>query len=119
MALPGRVVDHFGRLDVLVNSAAVMERITVAETTVADWDGILDLNLRVPLDTGNDVRHAAGTAVEQILKRVREVREHEKALRPGAVYSYFADSAHAEGCRPTEPRQVFEQGVGILAISIT
>ncbi|MBL9079851.1 MAG: hypothetical protein JNL08_20300 [Planctomycetes bacterium] len=68
----------------------------------------LDLNLRVPLDGGNDVRHAAGTAVEQILRRVREVREHESALRPGAVYSYFAGTSHAEGCRPTEPRHVFD-----------
>lgn len=68
----------------------------------------LELNLRVPLDGGNDIRHAAGTAVEQISKRVREVREHEKALRPGAVYSYFAGTSHAEGCRPTEPRQVFD-----------
>jgi hypothetical protein len=68
----------------------------------------LDLSLRVPLDGGNDVRHAAGTAVEQILRRVREVREHERALRPGAVFSYFAGSSHAEGCRPTEPRQVFD-----------
>jgi len=68
----------------------------------------LDLSLRVPLDGGNDIKHAAGTAVEQILQRVREVREHEQALRPGAVYSYFADSSHAEGCRPTEPRHVFD-----------
>jgi hypothetical protein len=68
----------------------------------------LELNLRVPMDGGNDVRHAAGTAVEQILQRVREVREHEQALRPGAVYSYFADSSHADGCRPTEPRAVFD-----------
>jgi hypothetical protein len=66
------------------------------------------LQLRVPLDGGNDVRHAAGTAVEQILKRVREVREHEQALRPGAVYSYFSDSSHDEGCRPIEPRHVFD-----------
>jgi hypothetical protein len=68
----------------------------------------LELNLRVPLDGGNDIRHAAGTAVEQISKRVREVREHENALRPGAVYSYFAGTSHAEGCRPTEPRHVFD-----------
>jgi pteridine reductase len=47
-ALPAAVVAHFGRLDVLVNSAAVMERISVAETTVAEWDSILDLNLRAP-----------------------------------------------------------------------
>lgn len=68
----------------------------------------LDLNLRVPLDGGNDLRHAAGTAVEQILQRVREVREHERALRPGAVYSYFEGSSHADGCRPIEPRHIFD-----------
>lgn len=68
----------------------------------------LELSLRVPLDGGGDLQKAAGTAVEQILQRVREVREHERALRPGAVYSYFAGSSHAEGCRPTEPRQVFD-----------
>ncbi|MBL8751283.1 MAG: hypothetical protein JNK78_19150 [Planctomycetes bacterium] len=68
----------------------------------------LELQLRVPLDGGGDLQRAAGTAVEQILQRVREVREHERALRPGAVYSYFAGSSHAEGCRPTEPRHVFD-----------
>ena len=46
--LPGRVVAHFGRLDVLVNSAAEMERRTVEETTVADWDATMALNLRAP-----------------------------------------------------------------------
>ncbi|MBK8097608.1 MAG: hypothetical protein IPK26_10895 [Planctomycetes bacterium] len=68
----------------------------------------LDLNLRVPLDANLDARRAASTAVEQILQRVREVREHEKALIPGAVFSYFAGTADAEGCRPAEPRQVFD-----------
>ena len=48
VALPGRVAQHFGQLDVLVNSAAVMERVAVAETTVSQWDDILDLNLRAP-----------------------------------------------------------------------
>lgn len=43
-----RVVEHFGGLDLLVNSAAVMERLTVAETTVDQWDAIMHLNLRAP-----------------------------------------------------------------------
>ncbi len=47
-ALPDRVVAQFGALDVLINSAAVMERISVADTTVAQWDAILNLNLRAP-----------------------------------------------------------------------
>ena len=47
-ALPQRVVDEFGRLDLLVNSAAVMERLTVEDTTVEQWDAIVNLNLRAP-----------------------------------------------------------------------
>jgi pteridine reductase len=45
-ALPGRVVDRFGELDVLVNSAAVMHRLRFDETTPAQWDEIFNLNLR-------------------------------------------------------------------------
>jgi pteridine reductase len=45
-ALPERVVAELGRLDVLVNSAAVMHRLTLDETTPEQWDAILDLNLR-------------------------------------------------------------------------
>ena len=45
-ALPGRVADAFGGLDVLVNSAAVMHRIPFEETTVEQYDTIMDLNLR-------------------------------------------------------------------------
>lgn len=44
--LPRRVVASFGRLDVLVNSAAVMVRQPVAEVTPESWDATMDLNLR-------------------------------------------------------------------------
>lgn len=45
-ALPERVVDRLGSLDVLVNSAAVMHRLRFDETTPEQWDAILNLNLR-------------------------------------------------------------------------
>jgi pteridine reductase len=45
-ALPGRVVDVLGRLDVLVNSAASMHHVRFEDTTVEQYDAILDLNLR-------------------------------------------------------------------------
>jgi pteridine reductase len=44
--LPGRVVREFGRLDVLVNSAAIMRKLRFEETTPEQFDAILDLNLR-------------------------------------------------------------------------
>jgi pteridine reductase len=45
-ALPQRVVEELGRLDVLVNSAAVMHRLSFEETTPEQWDAIQNLNLR-------------------------------------------------------------------------
>jgi pteridine reductase len=44
--LPGRVVERFGRLDVLINSAAVMKRMSFAETTPDIWDEVMNVNLR-------------------------------------------------------------------------
>ena len=39
---------RFGRLDALVNSAAIMERLSVPDITPAEWDRSLNLNLRGP-----------------------------------------------------------------------
>jgi pteridine reductase len=44
--LPEQVVARLGRLDVLVNSAAVMHRISLEDTTPEQWDAIVNLNLR-------------------------------------------------------------------------
>jgi pteridine reductase len=47
-ALVEDVTRRFGSLDVLVNSAAVMERTPFGETSAAQWDRIIALNLRAP-----------------------------------------------------------------------
>jgi pteridine reductase len=44
--LAARVAAEFGHLDVLINSAAIMQRLSFEETTPDQWDEILDLNLR-------------------------------------------------------------------------
>jgi pteridine reductase len=44
--LPQRVVEKLGRLDVLVNSAAIMNRVTFENTTPEQWDAVHALNLR-------------------------------------------------------------------------
>jgi pteridine reductase len=44
--LPAQVAARFGRLDVLVNSAGIMTKATVEETTPEMWDGIMAVNLR-------------------------------------------------------------------------
>jgi pteridine reductase len=47
-ALVAAVVDTFGALDVLVNSAAVMLHTPFGEVAAADWDAMFALNLRAP-----------------------------------------------------------------------
>lgn len=42
------VVRSLGRLDVVVNSAAVMVRMPIGEISAKDWDSVMDLNLRAP-----------------------------------------------------------------------
>lgn len=44
--LPALAAEAFGQLDVLVNSAGIMLRATVEETTPELWDTVLDTNLR-------------------------------------------------------------------------
>jgi pteridine reductase len=46
--LVAAVIAEFGRLDLLVNSAASMRRTPLARVTERDWDEVFALNLRAP-----------------------------------------------------------------------
>lgn len=58
--LIGKVVGHFGSLDLLVNSAAVMQRTPVGEVTPAEWDAMFALNLRAPFFLSQAAAEAMG-----------------------------------------------------------
>ncbi|MEU1116244.1 MULTISPECIES: glucose 1-dehydrogenase [unclassified Streptomyces] len=45
-ALARRAVERFGRLDVLVNNAGMEFAKRVEDTTVAEWDRLMDVNLK-------------------------------------------------------------------------
>jgi pteridine reductase len=45
-AMAAEIERAFGRLDVLINSAANFHRVPLAEVTEADWDRALDVNLK-------------------------------------------------------------------------
>lgn len=39
-------IEHFGRIDVLVNSAGVIKTGSIEDTTLDDWDKMMNVNLR-------------------------------------------------------------------------
>jgi pteridine reductase len=46
--LTAAVIEAFGRIDILVNSASIFVRKSIAEISERDWDANLDLNLKAP-----------------------------------------------------------------------
>jgi len=67
-ALVNEVARTMGRLDVLVNSAAVMLRTPIGEVKEADWDAMFALNLRAPFFAAQAAapHMAAGGAIVNI-----------------------------------------------------
>ena len=43
-----RVLESYGRIDILVNNAAIDKTVSIEELSVQDWDGVLTTNLRGP-----------------------------------------------------------------------
>ena len=39
-----RTVEQFGKLDVIVNNAGISSRVSIEDTTVEEWDRIIDIN---------------------------------------------------------------------------
>ena len=39
-------IEHFGRIDVLVNSAGMIKTGSIEDTTLDDWDKMMNVNLR-------------------------------------------------------------------------
>jgi NAD(P)-dependent dehydrogenase (short-subunit alcohol dehydrogenase family) len=56
-----RLETHFGKLDILVNSAASFERQSFGSVSAGDWDRVMAVNLRAPFLC---TRHAARLILE-------------------------------------------------------
>ena len=80
-ALPARVIAGMGRLDVVVNSAAVMLRQPFGEVSPAAWDEVLNLNLRA----GFFVAQGAATALRAARGRVVNISD-VAGLTPWPAY---------------------------------
>lgn len=93
--LVGDVVGKFGRLDILVNSAANFLETKFAETTEAIWDASLDTNLKAPF-------FCSQAAAPHLAKSGR------------GVIINFADIGGLMGWREFLPHSISKAGVILL-----
>jgi pteridine reductase len=82
-ALFDGALERFGRLDVLVNSAATMERASVLSLGVEDWDRTLNTNLRGPfLCSQRAARHMLAQPEGGVIVNIADL----SGLEPWAKY---------------------------------
>lgn len=75
------VLDHAGRLDILVNNASSFYPTPIGSITAAQWDDLIGTNLRAPLFLSQaavpQLRAAQGSIVNLIdIHAIRPLRDH-------------------------------------------
>lgn len=82
-ALVDAAVDRFGRLDCVINNAAISHNIPLAELTLADWNRVLAANLTGPLlcakHAAPHLRRNRGTIVNIASTRAMMSEPHTEA----------------------------------------
>ena len=81
------VVDRYGRLDILVNCAGVMQNKPFLEVTEADWDRITDVNQKGTLLC---IQAAAEQMISQVSEEVRQAGRAERSH--GKIVSFSSIS---------------------------
>lgn len=82
------VDDAFGRLDILVNNAAIFERRPALEITVEDWERALNLNLRTPFFCSQQAAHLMRRSGAGKIINIADVA----AFQPWPGYAHYCIS---------------------------
>ncbi|MFT3888204.1 MAG: 2-dehydro-3-deoxy-D-gluconate 5-dehydrogenase KduD [Arachnia sp.] len=108
------VVDHFGRIDVLVNNAGTIRRAPLLEHPAADWDEVLAVNLDSVFHLS---RAAARRFAEQGSGKIINVASM-LSFQGGILVPGYAASKHAvAGLTKSFANELAARGINVNAVA--
>jgi 3-oxoacyl-[acyl-carrier protein] reductase len=108
------VLERFGRVDILVNNAGIFTQSLLADMPVADWDRVLNVNLR---GTFLCTRVFIGPMLDRGWGRVINIASQLGQIGGAEVAHYCASKAGVIGLTKALAREVSHRGVLVNAIA--
>ncbi len=113
-AMADQALAMFGRVDILVNNAGIFTESLLADMPVADWDRVVNTNLR---GTFLCTRALIGQMLERGDGRIINIASQLGQIGGGSVAHYSASKAGVIGLTKALAREVSRRGVLVNAIA--
>ena len=113
-AARARVLDQFGRVDILVNNTGIYPAVSVSEMTVAQWDHVFDVNAKSMFLT---TRTFMGPMVEQGYGRIVSIVTVDAYKAKPTMAHYAASKASVASLVKTFAHELAPQGVLVNGVS--
>ncbi|MBI4380640.1 MAG: 3-oxoacyl-[acyl-carrier-protein] reductase [candidate division NC10 bacterium] len=107
-------VERFGRLDILVNNAAITKDALVLRMKDEDWDDVLDVNLKGAFFT---TRAALRPMLKQKSGRIVNISSVVGMLGNPGQANYVASKAGLDGFTRTVAREVASRAITVNAVA--
>lgn len=113
-AFVAQIVAGSGRLDVLVNNAGVTRDGLLVRMKEADWDLVLDTNLKGPFLC---TKHVAKTMMKQRYGRIVNISSVVGALGNAGQANYVSTKAGIVGLTKAVARELASRGITVNAVA--
>ena len=114
MAFFDKIMDDVGRIDVLVNNAGITRDTLLVRMKTADWDAVLDTNLK---GTFLCTKTVAKTMMKQRYGRIVNIASVVGATGNAGQANYSASKAGVIGFTKTVAKELASRGVTVNAVA--
>ena len=114
-AVMDQVVSEFGGIDILVNNAGIIRRADLLEYSEADWDSVMDVNLRAAfLLSQAAARHMVSTGRKGRIVNIASMLTFQGGVR---VPAYTASKHGIAGITKAMANELAPHGITVNAIA--